>query len=96
MEKSETPLLPDSTNDSGPTIIDALFKEDSDVIPVLKLMTHLYVLHQNDVYLDQLKTFSHPQEVQHQIDMLIKLIYFEDEGFLPVDIRDLVDAVESH
>jgi len=28
--------------------------------------------------------------------MIIKLIYFEDEGFLPVDIRDLVEAVETH
>jgi hypothetical protein len=27
--------------------------------------------------------------------MIIKLIYFEDEGFLPVDIRDLVEAVET-
>ena len=52
MEKRDTPLLPDSTNDSGPTIIDAIYKEESDVVPVLKLMTHLYVLHQNDVYLD--------------------------------------------
>jgi hypothetical protein len=28
--------------------------------------------------------------------MLIKLIYFEEESFLGVDIRDLVEAVESH
>jgi len=27
--------------------------------------------------------------------MLIKLIYFEEESFLPVTIRDLVEAVES-
>jgi hypothetical protein len=33
--------------------------------------------------------------VQTQLDLIIKLIYFEDEGFLPVDIRDLVEAVES-
>lgn len=30
MEKPETPLLPDSTNDSAPTVIEALFKEDID------------------------------------------------------------------
>jgi len=33
--------------------------------------------------------------VQTQLDLIIKLIYFEDEGFLPVDIRDLVEALES-
>lgn len=59
-------------------------------------MTHLYVLHQNGVFVENLKQFQYPTEVQTQIDMIVKLIYFEEEGFLSVDIRDLVEAVESH
>ena len=46
LEKPELPLLPDSTSDSGPVRVEAVFKEGGpEVVPMLKLMTHLYVLH---------------------------------------------------
>ena len=46
LEKPELPLLPDSTSDSGPVKVEAVFKAGGvDTVPMLKLMTHLYVLH---------------------------------------------------
>lgn len=52
------------------------------------------MLYQSEAFLEPLRLFDFP-EVQAQIDMLIKLIYFEDQAFEPVEIRDLVQgAVE--
>ena len=46
LERPELPLLPDSTSDSGPVKVEAVFKEGgAELVPMLKLMTHLYVLH---------------------------------------------------
>jgi len=39
-----------------------------------------------------LKLFDFPKEVQEQIDLLIKLVYFEDDQIMPIEIRDLVGA----
>jgi hypothetical protein len=50
-------------------------------------------MHQNDLILEHLKAFSdYPPEVQSQIDLMIKLIYFEDPEFYPVEIKDLVES----
>lgn len=59
---------------------------------MIKILTHLYVLHQNEVFIEQYKGFDYGLEVQNQIDAIVKLVYFEDEGFLEVDIRDLIEC----
>ncbi len=58
---------------------------------MIKIVTQTFVLHQNEVILEQLKLFDMP-EVQAQIDMIIKLVYFEDQAFENIEIKDLVEA----
>lgn len=59
--------------------------------PMIKLVTQTFVLHQSEAFLEPLRLFDFP-EVQAQVDMLIKLIYFEDPAFEQIEIRDLVEG----
>jgi hypothetical protein len=42
--------------------------------------------------LEALKHTPYSEEVQQQIDHVVKLVFFEDEALINIDTRDLIEA----
>ena len=64
---------------------------DNDKVPLPKLITFIYRLQSQGILMKKLKTFE-IEGVQEQIGNLEKLVYFEDEDFLEVELNDILSS----
>ncbi|CDW76862.1 UNKNOWN [Stylonychia lemnae] len=73
---------------------NALFTSANERTYMLHIVSSVYPLYQDSLYLNQLRTFT-LMETQPRIEQIIKLIYFEDKAYFDIEIKDLLSTTEK-